>query len=462
MYIQNIPPVLSTPSFQSLIRQDISLNSITDGRVRRRQIQLTNAMTSILLMSLDSRSRHRANPENVMIPSSLTRSLVSHRTGDLFDVMNRNGWLVDHSYSPPIAGGKSFCKSLHIPLEAYDKTLGYIEHQRMNNFDSESIEVSWAQNSIGARNIDNELRKHSFQYPSSVKVKTIGLKQFTSNMKRNNKQEMMDKLNSMLRLSLISDGHGWLKQEFVEAKSGRVYGRGLSNLALTPNVLLDHMLDGCVELDIEACSPRLIPQICRNILGEVGLRFDSLEEYAFRKNELRIEWANMIGVEIRHIKQCLNAILHGCSISSVSWWHHGLEQKSSLLEILGSGDRVEKFKSIGLVAGILEEMKFIKKLIRKRIRKDGSLWNYFGIDEGWICRIKDAGLLAHVYQHEESRILALMVKFLGKNLVVGKHDAVVIKEYGGSLVDQLRNQIRNDLGYELEFGRRNLAGAGWA
>ena len=120
MYIQNIPPVLSTSSFHSLIRQDISLNSITDGRVRRRQIQLTNAMTSILLMSLDSRSRHRANPENVMIPSSLTRSLVSHRTGDLFDVMNRNGWLVDHSYSPPMAGGKSFCKSLHIPMEAYE------------------------------------------------------------------------------------------------------------------------------------------------------------------------------------------------------------------------------------------------------------------------------------------------------------------------------------------------------
>ena len=64
----------------------------------------------------------------------------------------------------------------------------------MNNFDSESIEVSWAQNSIGARNIDNELRKHSFQYPSSVKVKTNGLKQYISNMKRNNKQEMMDKL----------------------------------------------------------------------------------------------------------------------------------------------------------------------------------------------------------------------------------------------------------------------------
>ena len=87
----------------------------------------------------------------------------------------------------------------------------------------------------------------------------------------------------MLRLSLISDGHGWLKQEFVEAKSGRVYGRGLSNLALTPNVLLEHMLEGCVELDIEACSSRLFPQICRKLLGEAGLRFDAMEEYAFRK-----------------------------------------------------------------------------------------------------------------------------------------------------------------------------------
>ena len=115
-----------------------------------------------------------------------------------------------------------------------------------------------------------------------------------------------------------------------------------------------------------------------------------------------------------------------------------------------------------MVAGIFEEMKFIKKLIRKRIRMDGSFWIYFGIDEGWISRIKDAGLLAHVYQHEESRILGVMVRCLGRNLVVGKHDAVVIKEYGGSLVDQLRNQIRNVLGYELEFGRRNLAGAGWA
>ena len=115
-----------------------------------------------------------------------------------------------------------------------------------------------------------------------------------------------------------------------------------------------------------------------------------------------------------------------------------------------------------MVAGILQEMKFIKKLIRKRIRKNGSLWNYFGIDEGWISRIKDAGLLAHVYQHEESRILAVMVRFLGKNLVVGKHDAVVVMEGGGGLVDQLRYQIRNDLGYELEFGRRNLARSGWA
>ena len=105
--------------------------------------------------------------------------------------------------------------------------------------------------------------------------------------------------------------------------------------------------------------------------------------------------------------------------------------------------------------------------VRWRTKVEGEIRSapaiYFSKnDEGWISRIKDAGLLAHVYQHEESRILAVMVRFLGKNLVVGKHDAVVIKEYGGSLVDQLRNQIRNDLGYELEFGRRNLAGAGCA
>ena len=47
---------------------------------------------------------------------------------------------------------------------------------------------------------------------------------------------------------------------------------------------------------------------------------------------------------------------------------------------------------------------------------------------------------------KKSRILAVMVRFSVRNLVVGKHDAVVIKEYGGKLVDQLRNQIRNDLG----------------
>ena len=93
---------------------------------------------------------------------------------------------------------------------------------------------------------------------------------------------------------------------------------------------------------------------------------------------------------------------------------------------------------------------------------DGSFWIYFGIDEGCISRIKDAGLLAHIYQHEESRILAVLTRCLGRNLVVGKHDAVVVMEGGGELVDQLRNQIRNDLGYELEFGRRNLAGAVWA
>ena len=462
MYTQNIPPVLSSPSFQSLIRQDISLNSISDGRVHRRQAHLTNAMTSILLMSLDSRSRHRANPENVMIPSSMTRSLVSHRTGDLFDVLEQNGWHVDHSYSPPLAGYKSFCKSLHIPLDAYEKTLGYMEHQRMQSIDSESIEVSWAQGSVANLNMENEPRQHSFQFPCAVKVKTNGLEEYISRMKHENKQEVINKLNAMLRLSLISDGHGWLKQKFVEAKSGRVYGRGLSNLALTPNVLVDHMLEGCVELDIEACSPRLFPQICRNFLGEAGLRFDAMEEYAFGKNELRNEWANKVGVEVRHIKQCLNAILHGCSVSSKSWWDRGLEQKSSLLDILGSGDRVEKFKNIGLVVGILEEMKVIKSVIKNRVKKDRSFWNHFGIDEGWMGRIKDAGLLAHVYQHEESRILAVMVRMLGRNLVVGKHDAVIVKEGGVRLVDQLRNQIRNDLGYELEFNRRCLAGAGCA
>ena len=79
-----------------------------------------------------------------------------------------------------------------------------------------------------------------------------------------------------------------------------------------------------------------------------------------------------------------------------------------------------------------------------------------------MVRIKEAGLLAHVYQHEESRILAVMVRMLGRNLVVGKHDAVVIKGGGGRLVEKLRNQIRNDLGYELEFNRRCLAGSGCA
>ena len=123
---------------------------------------------------------------------------------------------------------------------------------------------------------------------------------------------------------------------------------------------------------------------------------------------------------------------------------------------------MEKFKNIGLVVGILEEMKVIKSVIKNRVEKDRSFWNHFGIDEGWIGWIKEAGLLAHVYQHEESRILAVMVRMLSRKIVVGKHDAVVIKEYGGRLVDQFRNQIRNDLGYELEFGRRCLAGAGCA
>ncbi len=65
--------------------------------------------------------------------------------------------------------------------------------------------------------------------------------------------------------------------------------------------------------------------------------------------------------------------------------------------------------------------------------------------------------VAYLYQHNEAEMLKVMMEFVGRSLVITKHDAIVLKSpLTNSQLIQLEDKIYQTLGFNVSFKQRIL------
>ena len=443
---RNLPQILTSPEFHAHFRQDINLNQISHKSIRQKQQRFTGAMVSLLIDSLSCWKDSNPYYRTIALPSVKTAALVGkNRTKEFLYVLEESGWRVDHSYSTGSTDIKNFCKQAEIPSAVYEKVWEFLV-RRSEETDGEQedqkILTSWGGKAIAGRRKDGSARYHSFQLPDAVRVKHGRLREYVRKLERED-VSAYDRLNARMKMECAREHNGWMQQRYVEALSGRVYGQGASSLAITANELVNEMLAGCWKLDVQACAHTLLPQVCRQICRDEGLKFDGLENYAINRKELRQEWAEVVGCSVGEVKQAVSALIHGCSVASKQWWRgDGRLMESSLRAILGAEAAVEKFKSIGEVKAMLVDIRSLMKLLGDGRKANGG-WQ-------WLDGSKRSQVLAGIYQRAESEVLAVMLENLGRQVVISKHDGLVVLErVEESVIGRIQEEVHRRLGFRI-------------
>lgn len=108
-------------------------------------------------------------------------------------------------------------------------------------------------------------------------------------------------------------GHGYIMHRYVEAKSGRLYAKGVS-LQTTPRVIRQAALHGLYEYDFENCHYSIFSQLA----ARSGFEAEGIAHYLANKRQVREQLAREVGVGLEQVKMCLLAIMYGARANT---WH---------------------------------------------------------------------------------------------------------------------------------------------
>lgn len=457
MRLESIPSVLMSPEFLDRIRTDINLNQIQHKSRRKKAERFARAMVSVALDSLQHFKSTNFYLRTVEAPSSkLTQLVGQNSTREFFAVLAACQWKVDHSYSTGIGNTNKESKKIGIPVAVHRRMLEFLQEQGLSSGAASwnRVETSWAEAAIEKLRKDGRQRYHSFQLPSAVRINAQRLLAYAQEQEASGQLDVFERLQARVLLELASQNDGWIEQRYREAPSGRVYGRGLGNLVTTKKVLLEQMLAGCWQLDIQAAGQTLLPQICRKVVGDQSLIFDGLEGYAKNRKELRKQWATEVGCSAEAIKQAVTALLYGSSVAAKEMEINGRKRLSALRKILGSEQAVRRFRSIDGIGVMEKDIRRVFKLVTTGLNQE-SVLDAYGLDRVWIDQATKSEMLAMVYQKTESQILAGMLDVLDQQVVISKHDALIILDRLDQ-VDVLETLVDAKTGYRIRLDQEQL------
>jgi hypothetical protein len=457
-----IPAILMSSEFIADFWQNQIFNQKLSKPKRKKQERFTVGMHSLLLESLQYWIKDQSDPyfeRTIAIPSKKTVALVGQRhTKEFLNVLDANGWYVNHSYSTGKVNNKAFCKEVSIPNRVYEQVYDFLKKNESTaqSGGNNTVETSWTKKAIDPCRKDGKQRYHSYQLPNAVRVNVQRLAEYVEREEDSECWDIFEKLQARTLFELAAENDGWINQYYREVLSGRVYGRGSGNLALAKNELLDQILAGCWQLDIQAAAQTLIPQICRKIMNDESLEFDGLEEYAVNRKCLRKQWAEEVGCSVDAIKETVTALLYGSSVAAKEMVVDGRRTLSAIRKILKTEDAVNRFRNIGGVKKMENDTRRAFKLVTTGLMQNGML-EEFGLDKIWMDQATKSEILAMCYQRTESRILAVMVTELQDQVVISKHDGLIILERLVQ-VDDLENKIFDQVGYRIRLDQDLVGG----
>lgn len=428
-----IPKVLLCDEFRNVLRSDLDFTTITHKSTRKKERKITDAMTQLMINTCDRFERHKDYPlwNVVKLSRQHNRSVSTKNIQPFHKALTDNEFVINHNYRPPTENSTGITKSVIIPTHKIQVALNYLEQQNLMNVKlNNEVLIDW-----------NEPQYFgSFPIPNRVRINTSALKTF-SNSVRNVSQHLHNKWNLHLRLSVAQDCDGWMRQDYRTSDFGRLVGTGISSLQTMPKILLKEILAGCYEVDVNASAMALLPSIYNKSLKKAST-FPCIERYIKYRSIIREQVSLSLGVDLATVKQGFTSIAFGVRRNTRGYkdvddnW-----QLPSITEIFGNEVVAKSFIEHKEVKGLWNEMSVIFSGLSK-------------VSKSSLPNLKSRQRVAYLYQTNEAEMLKVMMEFVGRSLVITKHDAIIINSPLSVIeLRLLEHRIYNQLGFRVKLSQ---------
>ena len=428
-----IPKVLLCDEFRNQLRSDLDFTTIFHKSTRKKERKITDAMTQLLVNTCDRFERHKEYPiwNVVKLSRDYQKEVFPKNFQPFQKALTDNNFVINHNYRPPTTNSIGTTKSVIIPQEKIQVAVDYLEQQNLMNVKlNEDVLIDW----------NEPYYFGSFPIPNRVRINTSALKTFSNSVKDVSKH-LHNKWNLHLRLSVAQDCDGWMRQDYKTSDFGRLVGTGISSLQTMPKILLKEILAGCYEIDVNASAMALLPSIYNKHQDKV-FRFPCIERYIKYRSIIREKVSVSLGVDLGTVKQGFTSIAFGVRRNTKGYrdvddnW-----QIPTITEIFGSEVVAKSFIEHKEVNGLWNEMSKIFSGLSK-------------ISKSSLPNLKSCQRVAYLYQTNEAEMLKVMMEFVGKSLVITKHDSIIINSPLSIIkLRLLELRIYNQLGFRVKLSQ---------
>ncbi len=430
-----IPKALLCDEFRNVLRDDIDFNSITHKSTRKKQRRIADAMTQLMVNTCDKFERHKDYPfwNVVKLTQKFQKQMVPNAIQPFQQALTNNGFVINHNYRPPTNTRAGITKSVKVPEEKFRKAIHYLQSLESVELNDE-VFIEWI----------NPQFFGEHPIPSKIKISTSTLTDCCNSMKEVG-NELFEKWHLQLRLSLARENDGWLGQNYWVSDFGRLIGSGLSSLQTMPKTILNEVLKGCFEVDVKTSSMSILPSIYNKAMNKT-ITFPCIERYKEHSTDIREVVSHSLGVDLKMVKQAYTAIGFGLKKNTKTYKNvNDTWTVPTLTEIfLGNQSKAKSFAEHKEVKGFWKEVAEIFSSLSKETKS--TLPDY-----------SPSQRVAYLYQHNEAEMLKVMMEFVGRSLVITKHDAIVLKSpLTNSQLIQLEDKIYQTLGFNVSFNQRIL------
>ena len=428
-----IPKVLLCDEFRQIMRSDITLSKIKHKATKRKQRRITDAMTQLLVNTCDKFQSHKDYPiwNSVKLTRDYQKSVVPNDFQLFQNVLTNNDFIINHEYQMPTKNSVGKTKSVIIPQNKVQLAVDYLAQQNIECVElNDEVVIDW----------ENCQFFHANPIPSRVRINTSALKTFSNSVKDVSKH-LHNKWNLHLRLADAQDNDGWLRQDYKISNFGRLIGYGISSLQTMPKVLLKEVLAGCYEVDVNASALSLLPHIYNNTL-KTHSTFPSIERYCLNRTIIREAVSLSLKCEIKTIKRAFTSMAFGVRKNVKSY--KNVDDKWSvptLTEIFGNKNLAKSFVEHKEVKQLWKEVSEIFSALSKETKST-------------LPEMNSSQRVAYLYQHNEAMMLQVMMSFVGKSLVITKHDSIITSSPLSIIeIRELEHKIYNKLGFRITLSQ---------
>ena len=230
-----------------------------------------------------------------------------------------------------------------------------------------------------------------------------------------------------------------MNQNYRISEFGRLVGFGLQSLQIMPKAILKRILKGCWEVDIHACAYALLPTLYNKKLYS-NEDFPAIRRYCRMRDLIRESVSVDLKCHRDLVKKAFTAIAFGMR-TNVREYMNLADGKvtPTLTRIFQSQILASKFRDHDEVKEVWNEMKTIFSDLSRVTKSE-------------LTHLTSAQRVAYLYQHAEAEVLKSMIQFVGRKLVVPKHDAMIVSQMLTSdEIKGIQDRVIKTTGYSIEL-----------